>query len=145
MQKRFRVFTNLITSIGRSIYRMKAEAMAEYDLKSSHLGCIYYLGVGAARTAAQLARLADEDKANISRALGELEKQGLITRERSEKGRLKRTVALTAEGREVADFLSEHVENILTIVGEGITDEEREIMYRTLGKIDEKLRALCED
>ncbi len=123
---------------------MKADAMAEYDLKSSHLCCIYYLRDGIARTAAQLARLADEDKANISRALGELEKRGLIIRERSEKGRLKRTVVLTGEGKEVAEFLEERIESTLIAVSDRIPEGEREIMYRTLATIDGRLRALSE-
>ncbi len=142
MQERFQRFTSLISSIGRSIYRMKTEAMAEYDLKSSHLSCIYYLKAGVARTAAQLARLSEEDKANVSRTLGELEKRGLITRELGSRGRPKRTITLTDEGDEIGDFLVKHIENIFATVSDGIEDHEREAMYHALTIIDKRLRTL---
>ena len=144
MQERFQRFTSLISSIGRSIYRIKTEAMAEYELKSSHLACIYYLKVGVARTAAQLAKLSEEDKANVSRTLGELEKRGLITRELGSRGRPKRTITLTNEGDEIGEFLVEHIENIFTIVSDGIDAREREAMYHALTVIDDKLRTLSE-
>lgn len=123
---------------------MKTEAMAEYDLKSSHLSCIYYLMVGKARTAAQLTKLGDEDKANVSRTLGELEKRGLITRELGSGGRPKRTITLTEEGAEIGEFLREHIENILEIVSDDIDEAEREAMYSALTQIDKRLRMLYE-
>lgn len=144
MQERFQRFTSLISSIGRSIYRMKTEAMAKYDLKSSHLSCIYYLKAGVARTAAQLARLSEEDKANISRTLKELEARGFITRELGASGRPKRTITLTSEGGEVGEFLVRHIENIIEIVSGDIPSCEREVMYQALSSIDERLRSLCE-
>lgn len=144
MQERFQRFTNLITSISRSIYRMKTEAMAKYDLKSSHLSCMYYLTAGKARTAAQLAKLSEEDKANVSRTLGELEKRGLITREIGSQGRPKRTITLTVEGAKIGEFLREHIENIFQIVSEDIDEAERDAMYRSLTRIDKRLRMLSE-
>ena len=43
MQDRFEAFTVLIAKISRSIRRIKADEMAEYDLKATHVNCLYYL------------------------------------------------------------------------------------------------------
>ena len=69
MQDRFVMFTTLIGNISRSIFRMKSELMSEFDLKSSHVSCLYYLHHGMAKSSAELCRVCDEDKANISRAV----------------------------------------------------------------------------
>jgi len=134
-----------MNSIGRSIYRIKSEAMAEFDLKSSHVTCIYFLHRGFARTASDLCEVCEEDKANISRALKELEERGLITRELTAKGRPKRNITLTKEGHAIGDFLSKRVANILEIVGEGVDEGERDIMYRILSLIDKRLEHVCNE
>ena len=43
MQDRFEAFTVLIAKISRSIRRIKADEMAEYALKATHVNCLYYL------------------------------------------------------------------------------------------------------
>ena len=43
--ERFQTFTVLITSINRSIHKIKTEEMAEFNLKSAHVNCLYYLGL----------------------------------------------------------------------------------------------------
>ena len=42
MLDRFKTFTLLITNINRSIRKIKTEEMAEYNLKSIHISCLYY-------------------------------------------------------------------------------------------------------
>lgn len=41
MEGRFETFTVLISSINRCIKKIKAEEMAECDLKSIHVSCLY--------------------------------------------------------------------------------------------------------
>ena len=43
MEERFQAFTVLITGISRSIHRIKTEEMSEFELRSSHVSCLYYL------------------------------------------------------------------------------------------------------
>ena len=54
MEERFETFTVLIAKISRSIRRIKAEEMAEYDLKATHVNCLYYLYTVGELTAAEL-------------------------------------------------------------------------------------------
>ena len=43
MEERFETFTVLITRISRSIKRIKADEMADFELKGPHVSCLYYL------------------------------------------------------------------------------------------------------
>lgn len=79
MEERFETFTVLITRISRSIKRIKADEMADFELKGPHVSCLYYLSQQDGMTAAELCERCDEDKAAISRSLDDLEKNGYIT------------------------------------------------------------------
>ena len=81
MENRYEAFTLLVSSISRSIRRIKTDAVAEYGLKSPHVTCIYYLYKQPGMTAAELCEQCDEDKAAISRSLFYLEENGFLTRE----------------------------------------------------------------
>ena len=75
MEERFETFTVLITRISRSIKRIKADEMADFELKGPHVSCLYYLSQRDGMTAAELCERCDEDKAAISRSLDDLEKR----------------------------------------------------------------------
>ncbi|MBQ7880983.1 MAG: hypothetical protein IJ358_04000 [Clostridia bacterium] len=43
MEQRFETFTVQIAKISRCIRKIKSEEMAEFNLKSPHVSCLYYL------------------------------------------------------------------------------------------------------
>jgi len=67
MEERFETFTVLITRISRSIKRIKADEMADFELKGPHVSCLYYLSQQDGMTAAELCERCDEDKAGRPR------------------------------------------------------------------------------
>lgn len=145
MQERFETFTVLIANLARSIHRIKTEEMAEFDLKSSHVSCIYYLFKLGSMTAKELCDACNEDKANISRSIRYLEANGYVYCESSAQKRYLDAFCLTEKGREIGARISEKKERILDLVGEGIADADREIMYRSLAIIDNNLKKVCAD
>lgn len=145
MQERFVMFTTLLANINRSIYRIKSEFMSEYDLKSSHVSCLYYLHHGLAKSPSELARVCEEDKANISRALKELEERGFITRLRDSRGRRSGRIAVTDEGREIGEFITKQIDGVLSIVEGPVDDGERSVMYTVLTKISSSLARLADE
>ena len=145
MKERYEVFTGLIAKIGRYIKRVKTEEMAEYDLKSPHVNCHYQLYNRGPLTAKQLSELCDEDKAAISRSIEYLEEHGYIACDSSMKKRYKSRLALTEEGMRVGAIITEKVDNVLALAGEGITDEERAVMYKCLTTISDNLKKICDE
>ena len=76
--ERFETFTVLIAKISRNIRKIKNNEMAEYDLRSPHISCLYYLYSSEGLTATELCERCEEDKATISRSLDYLEKNGSV-------------------------------------------------------------------
>ena len=120
MEERFETFTVLITRISRSIKRIKADEMADFELKGPHVSCLYYLSQRDGMTAAELCERCDEDKAAISRSLDDLEKNGYIT-------------CASGAGK---------ITRILEAASEGLSEAERQTMYRALALVSENLERI---
>ena len=54
MEERFETFTVLINRISRNIRKIKNQEMAEYQLRSAHVSCLYYLYLSERLTATEL-------------------------------------------------------------------------------------------
>lgn len=145
MEERFQTFTGLITDINRCIHKIKTVEMAEYDLKSSHVSCLYYLYKMVSLTARELCDLCREDKANISRSIKYLESNGyLVCTSRTIK-RYQSPLRLTELGREVGERISRKIDHILDQASAGVTEEQRTAMYRSLSIIGGNLQKLCDN
>ena len=151
MEERFETFTLLITSISRSIRRLKTEETAEINLKGPHVSCLYHLYKGGPMTAVEICEVCDEDKAAVSRSLLYLENHGFLVREGNASERIREggkhyrsPLLLTERGTETARGLVERIDHVLEAVSIGVSEEDRANMYRTLKQIDENLRDLCD-
>ena len=151
MEKRFETFTLLISSLSRSIRRIKTETMAAYHLKSPHVSCLYYLYRHPGMTAAELCEVCDEDKAAVSRSILYLEQRQYLVRElpadreaRQTAKRYRAPLTLTEEGSRIAAELAEKVDCVLEAVSLGVSEEDRAVMYAALEQINRNLRALWE-
>ena len=152
MNNRFETFTLLITSIGRSIRRIKTETMAKYELKSPHVSCLYYLYKRPGMTAAELCEICEEDKAAVSRSILFLEQKSFLTRVLpAEKGgrdgvkHYRTPLALTEEGSRIAGEIAMKVDHVLESVSAGVTPEDRAVMYRALERINCNLKDICDE
>lgn len=145
MQERFKTFTVLIAKINRSIRRIKREEMAEFDLKCPHMSCLYYLYKEESLTAKELCDICDEDKAAISRSIEHLEREGYIFCNSKAQKRYKSPFELTEKGRAAGKHVAEKIDNVLELASEGISDDNRQIMYECLSVIDDNLRRICNE
>ncbi len=144
MQERFEKFTLLITKISRCIRKIKTEEMAEFDLKSTHVSCLYYLYTMQSLTSKELCDVCDEDKAAVSRSIEYLEKNGYLETVEQEHKKYKRPLELTEKGREAGKHISESIDCVLDAASHGVSDEERNILYHALAKISENLQKVCD-
>ena len=144
MEERFEAFTVLIARLSRSIRRIKAEEMADFGLKVSHVSCLYYLHCAGAPTASELCERCEEDKAAVSRAVDELEAGGYLTGESSGKKRYKSPLRLTEKGAAVGEKIARKIDGIVAEANAGLSEPERAAMYRALTRIYENLEGICE-
>lgn len=117
--------------------------MAEYNLRSSHISCLYYLYMSDGLTATELCERCEEDKAAISRALDYLEKNGFIVCESKSAKRYKSPLSLTEKGNYVGKKISDKIAGVLDEISDGLTEEERIAFYRSLTIISESLESVC--
>jgi len=145
MNERFKTFTVLIAQISRSVRKIKTEEMAEFNLKSPHVSCLYYLYKEGSLTAKELCDICDEDKAAVSRSIVYLEREGYITCLTDAHKRYKSPLKLTGKGEEAGKRVADKIDGIIQKAGEGLTDENRAIFYSSLGLINENLQEICKN
>ena len=139
MKERFETFTVLINRISRNIRKIKNQEMAEYNLRNSHVSCLYFIYMAGEITATELCEKCEEDKATISRALDYLEKNDYIKCESKNTKRYKSPLVLTEKGTIVGKKLCDKLDSVLDEIGVGLSDEERNEFYRSLTIISNSL------
>ena len=145
MQERFETFTVLISKIGRNIRKIKTAAMSEFDLKSTHVSCIYYLYKSGAMTATELSEVCEEDKAAVSRSIEYLEQNGYIICDSDAPKRYKSPLRLTSKGKDIGERLSKKIDRVLSEVGKSLSTEMRAMMYQSLNIISDDLQKIGEE
>ena len=143
MKERFKTFTVLIMEINRYIHKIKTEEMSEFDLKSPHVSCLYYLYKAGELTAKELCDISKEDKASVSRSIEYLETNGFIFCNSTMKKRYKAILTLTEKGREIGAALAKKIDAILEQASVGLSEENRAVMYETLSLIHDNLEHIC--
>ena len=142
MTDRFETFTTLITRISRNIRKIKNQEMADYELRSSHTSCLYYLYLCGELTATDLCERCEDDKATISRALDFLEQNGYITCLSESTKRYKTPLVLTEKGKQAGKIISAKIDGVLRTLDEQLSEEERTTFYRCLAIISDSLDAV---
>ena len=142
MIQRFERFVIAITQIYRSIQKIKSQEMASLGLKGTHVMCLFQLRQHPeGLTAARLTQLCEEDKAAVSRALSELEKQGLTAvAETPGQRRYRVPITLTEKGMQMADRMDQKIMRAVCQGAQGYSEEERTVFYRVLLQVAENLQ-----
>lgn len=139
MEERFETFTVLLNRINRNIRKIKNEEMANYDLRSPHISCLYYLYAFGEMTSKDLCERCEEDKATTSRSLEYLENNAYLVCKSNGKKRYNAPFVLTEKGMCAGKFIAEKIASVLDEISCGISDEERAIFYRSLSIISENI------
>ncbi len=143
MQDRFNTFTMQIAKISRNIRKIKTEEMSEFNLKSTHVSCLYYLYKNnGTLTAKEISDLCDEDKAAVSRSLDYLEANGYITCDSKLEKRYKSPLVLTEKGKQIGEKVIQKIDGILDISSVGLSESERENFYSALILISDNLQKI---
>ncbi len=145
MQERFETFTVLINRISRNIKKIKNQEMAEYNLRSAHISCLYYIYILKGATSTDLCERCEEDKATISRALDYLVTNGYITRDIESTKRYKSPLLLTDKGNELGKKIADKINGVLDAISGGLTEDERIAFYRSLAIISDSLEAVSKN
>ena len=143
MKERFETFTVLINRISRNVRKIKNQEMAEYNLRSAHVSCLYFIYMAGEFTATVLCEKCEEDKATISRAIDYLEKNDYIKCESKNTKRYKSPLVLTEKGAVIGKKIGDKIDSVLDEIGIGLSDAERTEFYRILSIISNSLEKVA--
>ncbi len=136
----FETFTGMIGNALRSIDKIKARHMSEFDLSGTHTVCmrrLYEHPDGLTRT--ELARICGVDRAQITRVIGELLAKECVA-EIGAGSRYRKKCVLTEKGRAVTGEINDLVCRIHAKVSGEIPRERLALFYETLSQICENLK-----
>ena len=146
MLERFETFTFSIYEIQRCWNKIASEGMEQFGLKGSY--AVYLIAMRRfpeGVTAARLSSLCGRDKADVSRAAAVLESQGLISKETGSGNLYRAKLMLTERGAAVTEEIARKAEYAEKAAGSGLTEDERENLYKSLEIIRQNLRELAKD
>lgn len=144
MVSRFEQFSSAVFCINRCIQKIERVEMAKFGLKGPQAQCLlamsrYPEGI----TSSQLREVCDKDKAAISRTVSDLEREGMVERISNNGNRYRAMLKLTPQGQAAAQRVKERAQLAVDKASDGMTDEERIVMYKTLALIAGNLQTIC--
>lgn len=143
MNERFETFTVLINRISRNIRKIKNQEMSEYNLRSAHVSCLYFIYRGDNITSTELCEKCEEDKATISRAIDYLKKNDFISSETNSSKKYKSPLVLTHKGGIAGKKIADKIDGVLNEVSIGLSNEERKEFYRCLSIISNSIELVA--
>lgn len=145
MQSRYEQFSSSISSIYHAIQRIEKNEMIIYGSRgifAPYLAALYRYPEGL--TAAKLSEICDRDKAAVSRAVADMEKEGLLVRENQNDRKYRALLKLTKDGQRAARFVSRQAQFAVEEGGQGLSDAERLHLQQMLSLIARNLENICE-
>ena len=146
MIERFERFSLAISEISRYWHKLTTDEMEKYGLKGPH--AVYLMTLAKypeGLTAPQLCKICSKDKADVSRMMSIMEREGLVKKEGVYQNLYKGVFILTEKGVNAAQQVSKRASLAVELAGKDMDDESRTIFYDGLESIAKNLRVLSEE
>ncbi len=146
MVGRFEIFTLSLSEILTSWNKIATDELSPFGLKGSYV--VYLIALYKSTdglTSANLCEICNRDKAEVSRAVSEMEKKGILERTNVTVNGYRAKITLTQEGREITSAIRERVKLAVEKGGKGLSGEQREKFYEALQIISENLKEISRE
>lgn len=143
MIDRFERFSFAISEISRCWHRIAGDVMGQHGLKGPY--AVYFTALyryPEGITAAQLGEVCSRDKADVSRAMQQMEAKGLIEKENGDKKAYRALLKLTPAGTELARMINQKAILAVETASKGLAPEKRAVFYEALELITTNLQKL---
>lgn len=144
-ESRFEDFVGLISAIDKEIQRIKTAELSRFGLKASDLMVVYHLERNPeGLTGADLARLAEVDRAAVSRVVARLTEGGFVEGAEAADGasRYRAPIRLTEKGYRAMAEVNDLITDIVDRAGGKLLEEQRAAMYASLTSVLEQLKTI---
>lgn len=143
MKNRFEKFSLSISELYYYLHKITRDEMEEYGLKGPH--AIYFFVLSGNKngmTSAELSEACFRNKADVSRTMNLFEKKGLVTKKGGYTNSYRAKIFLTEKGLAAAQRLRERAEIVTSAVSNGLTDENRKVLYESLEIIASNMKKI---
>ena len=137
----------LLVNLFRSINAIEEQAMRteEYkDVTTNDMHVIEAIGTGAPKNMTTVARILSVTTGTLTISANSLVKKGYVQRVRSEEDRRVVLVSLTEKGKRAYAHHKKFHDEMIREVLEGLSDEEQEVLRKSLGNLLDYFRRLQE-
>ena len=146
MIDRFEQLTYFIYGIYRDIQKIEKDEMEKLGLRGSYAQYLLALSrFPEGLTSARLCEICDKDKAATSRIVSELISLGFVRRGDGSTRSYNARLTLTDKGLEAAAFVLKKIKSAVRFAGEGLSDDDRKLMYSALSLIHTNLKNICKN
>lgn len=146
MKSRYEQFASSISAIYHAIQRIERNEMVRFGSRgvyAQYLAALHSCPEGL--TAARLSELCDRDKAAVSRAVADMEAEGLIQREGREDTMYRAVIRLTEQGRQAAEYVAGRASAAVEAGGRGLRPKERDALQAALALIADNLETIMKE
>ena len=146
MIDRFEQLTYYIYGIYRDIQKIEKDEMEKQGLRGAYAQYLLALSrYPDGLTSARLCEICDKDKAATSRIVSELIESGLVCKADGHTRSYNAKLKLTGSGIEVSKFVMKRTMSAVKFAGNGLSDDDRALMYSSLALIHSNLREICKN
>ncbi len=141
---RYYRFTLLLHNLIKSIRKIEENESSKYSIKREHatiIHCLYSFGPLRSKDLGEYVLM---DKGQLSRCNQYLEKEGYISGLSDGLRKYNAKIFLTEKGKEVGKSLDEKINEVLKNSSNGLSDIDRENMYKYLEEVSNNLSELME-
>lgn len=132
-------FFHQYLQVSRMFTKKLNETLAQYDLYHSQWSIVYFLKEYGPSTLVEIGSYLNVEKPTVTRTVNRLEKRQLIEQVLSPNKREKR-IQLTRAGEEIYKICRKEADHFeMQVIGD-LTDEEKNIAFKILSKLQEQLK-----
>lgn len=146
MVDRFERFSYYISEVSKYWHKIAGDEMVKYGLKGPHAR--YLLAIANYEdgiTAPQLCEVCGKDKADVSRMISIMEKEGLVKKEGVHQNMYRGVLKLTDKGKEAAEHVQQRASLAVELAGKDLSEEKRAVFYEALESIALNLREISQE
>jgi DNA-binding MarR family transcriptional regulator len=129
----------ILNNATRKFSQFTVNFFKEYNITPEQAGIIRRLGEEEGITQKDLAIRMDKDQTNITRLLDQLERKGLVRRDRSKDDRRSSLTYLTDEGKKLNEYIIPAEQEIMNIALRGISEERKALLKEIISEITENI------
>jgi DNA-binding MarR family transcriptional regulator len=135
-------FIMLNSKIFRNTQSFLDKILKKYDLSSGSIPYIFTLEKNEGITQIKLSREVGNDKAMSARTITKLIESGFVYKKQDEKDSRAYNLYVTEKAKELIPKIRAEIRGVVDLITEDLTEEEKILTSKSLGKILEKTQKL---